>query len=74
MLDQEIPLSLQADVLEPKVTNQLLDLNQTTMEMFAKGSKSVTTMPSRDQLACTVSGTQEFAIVAAWEHRMMRVR
>ena len=48
LVDQDIPEGLQADVLEPKVTNQLLDPNQTTMDIFAKGSKSVTKMPSRD--------------------------
>ena len=51
----------------------MLDLNQTTMELFAKSSKSVTKMPSKDQLACTVSGTQQFGVVSAWEYKQMNV-
>ena len=43
------------------------------MEIYAKGSKSVTTMPSKDLLTCTVSGTMDFAVVSAWEHKQMRV-
>jgi len=73
LVNQEIPDSLQKDISEPKLTNQLLDLNQTSMDLYAKSSKSVTRMPSRDQLACTVSGTQQIAVVSAWEHKSMRI-
>ena len=72
VLDQEIPAEMQKHMTEPKVTEQLLDLNQTSMNMFSKDSKSVTQRLEYDLLTCTVSGAQEVAVVAAWEYKKMQ--
>ena len=72
VLDQEIPESLQTDVREPNVTAQLLDLEQTSMNVYSKGSKSVTEQTKGDILACVVSGRQQFALVSAWETSLMK--
>ena len=43
------------------------------MNIYSKGSKSVTTAPKRDLLTCTVSGQQTIGVVSAWEYSKMRV-
>mmetsp|Transcript_36926 Transcript_36926/g.48543 ORF Transcript_36926/g.48543 Transcript_36926/m.48543 type:complete len:108 (-) Transcript_36926:131-454(-) len=59
--------------MAPKVTEQLLDLNFTTMDVLGKGSKDVATRVTSDLLTCVVSGTLEVALVSGWEYLVMRV-
>ena len=42
VVDSELPDSLMAEISAPNVTEQLLDLNMTTIDVLGKGSKSVT--------------------------------
>ena len=58
VIDQELPEKLQADISEPNVTSQLLDLNQTSLNIYSKGSKSVTEQTKGDILACVANGSQ----------------
>lgn len=73
VVDKKIPQSLSQFVAAPNVTEQLLDLNTTTMDILGKGSKSVTQRIDKDLLACVVSGIQEIAVVSGWEYRSMNV-
>ena len=48
ILDQDIPEALQGHVIEPNVTQQLLDLNYTSMSFLEKGSVSTTQRAKKD--------------------------
>jgi len=48
---------MRADIAAPNVTEQILDLNATTLDFLGKGSLSVTQRLEKDLLACVVSGS-----------------
>ena len=73
LIEQEIPETLKNHIIEPKVTEQILDLNITTMSIYEKKMTTVTRSAALDQLNCVVTGQQTWYVVSGWEYSKMRV-